>query len=67
MLADFVDWNDTGMIQAGGGFRFTSKTLQVRFRRPMTKADHFQRDCAIETFLPRAIHHTLTTAADYVE
>jgi hypothetical protein len=33
----------------------------------MAKADYFQRDCAIEAFLPGAIHDTLTTAADLAE
>ena len=34
-LADFVDGNDAGMIQAGGGFRFPAKALQMRVARPM--------------------------------
>src|SRR5439155_19219931 len=63
----FVDRNNTGMIKAGGGFRFTSKALQMRFSRPMAKADHFQCDRAIETSLPGTIYNTLATAADLVE
>src|SRR5438270_13742205 len=29
-LTDFVDWNDTGMLQASCRFRFEAKALQVR-------------------------------------
>src|SRR5207245_10922001 len=35
-LADFVDRNDTRMLQMGGSLCFKSKTLQVRFARPLT-------------------------------
>ena len=67
MFADFVDGNNTGMLQTGSGFRFASKPLQMRFRRPMAKTNHFQRNRAIETFLPRPIHDALTTATNLVE
>ena len=40
-LAYLVDWNDTWMIQAGCGFRFQAKALQVRFGGPLTKANDF--------------------------
>jgi len=40
-LAHFVDWNDAGMIEAGGGFGLPAKALQVRFARPLTKANDF--------------------------
>src|SRR6266480_3003986 len=38
-LADFMDWNDTGVLQIGGSLCFKAKTLQVRFARPMTQAN----------------------------
>ena len=66
-LADFVDGNDTGMIEAGSGFRFPTKTLQMRFGSPMAEANHFERDGAIETFLPRAINHALAATTDYLQ
>ena len=40
-LADFVDWNDARMIEAGGGFCFEAKAFQVRFARPLAKANDF--------------------------
>ena len=40
-LADFVDGNDTRMIEAGGGFRFAAKSFQVRFAGPLAKANDF--------------------------
>ena len=39
------------MFEAGGGFRFTTKTFQMRFGGPMAQADHFERDDAIQTLL----------------
>src|SRR6266849_2133070 len=40
-LAYFVDGNDSRMIEARGSFGFSAKTLQVRFARPLTKANDF--------------------------
>ena len=40
-LADFVDRNDTGMLQTGCGFCFQAKAFQMRFARPLTKANDF--------------------------
>src|SRR4029453_11330397 len=56
-LTDFVDGNDVRMIEAGGSLSFPAKALQVGFARPLTKANDFQGDCAIETLLSRAKHH----------
>ena len=66
-LADFVDGNDAGMIQAGGGFRFPTKALQMRVGSPMAQADHLERDSAVETLLPRAINHALAATTDYLQ
>src|SRR5882762_1218735 len=38
-LANFMDWNDTGMLQASCRFRFEPKALQVGFACPLTKAN----------------------------
>src|SRR5439155_11606928 len=64
-LADFVNGDNAWMLEAGGGFRFTTESLQVRFRGPMTEADNLERDCAIQTFLPGAIDNALTAAPDF--
>jgi hypothetical protein len=40
-LADFVDRNDAGMIEAGRSLRFTAKTFQMRFASPLTKTNNF--------------------------
>ena len=66
-LADFVDGDDARMIEAGSGFGFAAKTLQVRFGGPLAEANHFKRDGAIETFLPGAINHALTAATDFLQ
>src|SRR5512132_3140023 len=38
-LADFVDWNDTGMLQFSRGFGFKAKAFQMSFARPLTYPD----------------------------
>ena len=38
-LADFVDRNDTGMLQTRCRFGLQTETFQVSFARPLTKAD----------------------------
>jgi hypothetical protein len=62
-LADFVNRNDAGMIEAGGCFGFQMETIQMRFRCELAKANDFQRDCAIEALLSRTIDEALATAA----
>src|SRR5437870_6618686 len=66
-LADFVNGDNAWMLKTGGGFRFTTESLQVRFRGPMTEADDLERDCAIQTFLPGAIDYALTAASDFFQ
>src|SRR5262249_8673400 len=39
-LADFVNRNDTGMLQMRCGFGFKTKALQMCFARPLTKANY---------------------------
>src|SRR5205823_6767972 len=63
-LADFVNRNNAWMLEAGGGFCFATESLQMRFSGPMAKADHFQRDREVQTFLPGAINYALSTATD---
>src|SRR5439155_8334635 len=64
---DFVNRDDAWMLKTGGGFRFTTESLEVRFRGPMTEADNLERDCAIQTFLPGAIDYALTAASDFFQ
>src|SRR4030095_1668430 len=40
-LTDFVDRNDTGMLQTRRGLCFKTKALQMRFARPLTEANDF--------------------------
>ena len=55
------------MLETGGGFRFATETLQVRFRGPLAQADHFECDGAVEAFLSRAVNYALTTPADFLQ
>src|SRR5215467_2502819 len=66
-LADLVNGNNAWMLQAGRGFRFPAKTLQVRFGGPGAKADHFERYSAIEALLVRAINYALTATANLLQ
>src|SRR5438552_7581466 len=66
-LADFVNGDNAWMLKTGGGFRFATETLQMRFGRPVPQADDFERHCAIQTFLSRAIDDALTAAPDFLQ
>src|SRR5206468_11404662 len=66
-LADFVNGDDARMIEAGGGFRLQTETLEMRLRGPLAETDDFQRHCAVKTFLPRTKHHALTAATDFFQ
>ena len=66
-LAHFVDGNDAWMFEAGGGFSFATKTLQMCVRSPRAQANDFERDGAIETFLVRSINYALTAPADFLQ
>src|SRR6266480_5322245 len=66
-FADFVDGNNTRMVQMSGGLRFPSKALEMRVSGPMAQADHFKRHRAVKAFLPRAINHALTATADFFQ
>jgi hypothetical protein len=66
-LPDFMNWNDQWMVEAGSGFRFSTKALQMRFGSPRAQADDFERDGAIESFLMGAINYALTAPADFLQ
>src|SRR3954452_14790954 len=55
------------MVQAGCGFSFETKPLEMRFVTPVARPDDLQRDRSIQTFLPGSIDHCLTTPADLVQ
>src|SRR4029077_2792410 len=40
-LADFVNWNDERMAEAGSGLSFETKAFQMCFGRPSTDANDF--------------------------
>jgi hypothetical protein len=55
------------MVEAGGGFRFPAKALQMRLGGPGAQANYFERYGTIEAFLVGAIYYTLTTAPDFLQ
>src|SRR5438034_10083668 len=55
------------MIETGSSFSFSAEALEVGFARPLTKANDFQRNRAIETLLPGAKYHALTAATDFFQ
>src|SRR5215468_9307167 len=59
-LADFVNRNNPWMLETGGSFRLATETFHMRFGSPMAQANHFQCNCAVETFLAGSINHALT-------
>src|SRR5882672_7425957 len=66
-LAHFMNGNDKWMVEAGGGFCFSAKALQMRFSGPGAQADYFECNGAIETFLMRPVNYTLTTPANFLQ
>src|SRR5438105_3319236 len=66
-LADLVNGNNAWMFEAGSSFRLSAKALQMRLGRPRAQANHFERDCAVETFLVYTINHPLPTAANFLQ
>ena len=55
------------MFQAGGSFRFATKTFQMRFGGPRAQTNYFERDGAVETFLMRAINYPLAAPPNLFE
>ena len=55
------------MLEAGGGFRLETETLEMRFVAHWPRADNFERNTAVETFLPRPKHDSLTASANFFQ
>src|ERR1043166_86433 len=66
-LADFVNRHDLRMFQTRCCFRFLTKPSQVRGAGKVTEPNYFQRDRAIQTFLPRSIYDALSAAANFFD
>ena len=66
-LVHLVDRDNARVIEACRSFCFQTKAPDVRFARPLAESNDFQRDCAVETFLPGAKYHTLTAATDFFQ
>jgi hypothetical protein len=62
-----MNGNDKWMIEAGSGFRFAAKALQMRFGGLRAQAFDFERDGAIETFLMRSVDYALTASANFLQ
>src|SRR4030095_12693090 len=62
-----MDWNNARMFETSGSFGLPDKTLQVRLGGPRAKANHLECHGAIETLLPGAKYHTLTTPTDHFQ
>src|SRR5689334_3923125 len=66
-LTDLVNRHDAGVIEPGGGSRFTAKAFYMRRARPTAKPDHLERDDAIQALLARAKNYALSAPADLLE
>src|SRR5215471_2134428 len=66
-LAHLVYRENVWMIEASYCFGLEPKSLQVRFSGPLAQSNDFERDSALETFLPCAIHCALTAATDFFQ
>src|SRR5262245_58075344 len=66
-FADFVDGDDSRMIELGRRFRFPAQALQMRASCPLTNANDLYGDCAVETFLPCTEYYALASATDFFQ
>ena len=66
-FADFVNRDDSGMLQSRDRFRLATKPLQVRLTCAMPKPNDFKRDPPVEAFLTRAINNALAAAPDFLK
>ena len=66
-LADLVNRDNAWMLEAGSSFRLPAKSLHVQFCRPSSQTNYFERNGAIEAFLPRPINYALTTPANFLQ
>src|SRR4030095_16547546 len=66
-LAHLIDGYNPWMFETRGSFSLPAKTLQVRFGGPRAHANHLECHCAIETLLPGAKYHALTTPTDHLQ
>ena len=66
-LADFVDRQNVGMIETGGGFGFAAEARQRLARIGVMAEDAFERDDATGMALPGAINYPHATACDLIQ
>ena len=63
-FAYFVDGHDIRMLQAGRRFGFQPESLDERLAGEGAGQDHFQRDDAIQTPVPRLIDDAYAASGD---
>ena len=66
-FTDFVNVDDVGMVQLGGGFGFGSKPRDISRRSIVAPQDHFQRDDSIKAFLTSTINDAHPTATEFTQ
>ena len=64
VLADFMHRDDVRMREPGGGFGLGAEPPAICLSSQIAAQHHLERDDAIETDLPRAIHDTHAAASD---
>jgi hypothetical protein len=67
LLADLVDGDDVGVLEAGGGPGFLLEAAHVGFVGELPAQDHLQGDDAVEADLPRLEHHPHAAAGDLLQ
>ena len=65
--AHFVDRDDIGVIQCGGGGCLCSKAMNKLATRQMTAKNQLQSNNAVETSLTCTIDDSHTTAGNFIE
>jgi hypothetical protein len=67
VLADFVDLDDVGMLQARDGLRFSAEARQVRVAGVAAREDHLEGDHAMELEMACLIDHAHAAPAQHTQ
>jgi len=67
MLADFIEWNDVRMIEAGDGFGFGMEALDFVLAPDLIPANHLQRHHAIVLTLAGLVNDAHSAHAEFFQ
>ena len=67
MRADFIDGNNSGMLQSRSRFGFGFETFDVVLGRQMSGENHFDGHNSVQTLLPGFVDDPHPTTAEFLQ